>query len=379
MPSSPFRVVVAGGGVAGIESLLALRSLAGARVELTLLSPDDRFRLRALAIAEPFSLGHAREVPYTRIRRDLGVRHLAVSVTSVDDAHGELTTSDGAVVEFDALLLTTGAVMTDGLEHAMTWRPDGSQERLGGLLRDLEEGYSKRVAFVVPAGPTWPLPAYELALMTAREVAGMGIDPDVTVVTAEAEPLSGFGSDASATLRSALEAAGIELLAGTTVRVVKRAGLRLETEPIGPDIPIDRVVAIPVLRGPAIEGVACDEYGFVRVDGGGMVEGCARTWAAGDCVVSPLKMGGLAANQGSRAAHAIAVAAGAMPPLEDNDELVLHAVLMTGETSIALDGRALAPVPGAPHWWPARKVGSRYLEEYLARIAIEAELAGAAA
>ena len=37
------RVLIAGGGVAGLEALLALRDLAGDRVELTLLSPETDF------------------------------------------------------------------------------------------------------------------------------------------------------------------------------------------------------------------------------------------------------------------------------------------------------------------------------------------------
>ena len=53
------------------------------------------------------------------------------------------------------------------LPAATTWTPERDPEVFGGLLRDLEEGYTKRVAFIVPPGNTWPLPAYELALMTA--------------------------------------------------------------------------------------------------------------------------------------------------------------------------------------------------------------------
>ncbi|MQA75247.1 MAG: hypothetical protein GEU88_13040 [Solirubrobacterales bacterium] len=34
----PFEVVVAGGGIAGLEALLALREIAGERVSLTLVS-----------------------------------------------------------------------------------------------------------------------------------------------------------------------------------------------------------------------------------------------------------------------------------------------------------------------------------------------------
>src|SRR5947209_11261110 len=56
---SPLRVLVAGGGVAGLETILALRALAGSRVALTLLAADPEFVVRAGAVGEavPRSLG----------------------------------------------------------------------------------------------------------------------------------------------------------------------------------------------------------------------------------------------------------------------------------------------------------------------------------
>ena len=368
MPTSPFRVVVAGGGVAGIESLLALRELAGDRVSLTLLSPADRFRLRAFAVAEPFALGHAPEVAYTRVARDLGITLITATAVAVDDDRRELCTDDGRTVPFDALLLTPGATMTDAFEHAMNWRPDADPERFSGLLQDIEGGYIRRVAFVVPPGPSWPLPAYELALMTARQAGGMGIDAEIIVITADRDPLAFFGLEAAEALRSELDAAGVRLVTGMVARPVSRPSLHLALTPAADSIAVDRIVAMPLLRGPDIAGVSSDEHGFINTGPHGLVKGCTRTWAAGDGIASPLKLGGLAAHQANRAAHDIAIAAGVdVPHLEADDELVLHGVLMTGEAPVALDDRALEPAAGAPRWWPDRKVASRYLEAYLAR------------
>ena len=42
-----FHVVICGGGVAAIEGLLRLRSLAGDRVEVTLVAPNEEFGLPA--------------------------------------------------------------------------------------------------------------------------------------------------------------------------------------------------------------------------------------------------------------------------------------------------------------------------------------------
>src|SRR5215213_7275582 len=48
------RVVVAGGGVAGLEAVLALQSLAGELLEIELLAPARHFTYRPLAVAAPF-------------------------------------------------------------------------------------------------------------------------------------------------------------------------------------------------------------------------------------------------------------------------------------------------------------------------------------
>jgi sulfide:quinone oxidoreductase len=43
MGDSSLRVLIAGGGAAGLETMMALRALAGERVDLTLVAPDDEF------------------------------------------------------------------------------------------------------------------------------------------------------------------------------------------------------------------------------------------------------------------------------------------------------------------------------------------------
>src|SRR3954452_16439663 len=53
---SSLRVVIAGGGVAALETLLALRVLGGLRTAITLLAPQPDFLLRAATVGEPFEL-----------------------------------------------------------------------------------------------------------------------------------------------------------------------------------------------------------------------------------------------------------------------------------------------------------------------------------
>ena len=91
-----------------------------------------------------------------------------------------LSPPPGSACSYDALLVAVGAGSEPAFRHVLTWTPETDAELFGGLLRDLDEGYLKRVAFVVPPGVAWALPAYELALMTAWQAWGMGHD-DVQV------------------------------------------------------------------------------------------------------------------------------------------------------------------------------------------------------
>jgi hypothetical protein len=121
---------------------------------------------------------------------------------------------------------------------------------------------------------------------------------------------------------------------------------------------------VPRIVGRMIEGVAMDEEGFVVAGDDGLVEGCERTWAAGDGIVSPVKFGGLATHQARVASAAIARRAGA-EDVPDPGEAVLHGRLLIGHRTRRLRGRGDAE--GAPLWWPHGKVAGEYLPRWLAQ------------
>ena len=358
-------VVIVGGGVAGLEALLGLRAMAGDRVRLTLVAPERDFSYRPLAVAEPFGLGHAYRVPLSQFTDDVDAELVVDAAVGVDDAVGRLRLRENGERPFEALLVAPGARPVSGVEGAITWWPGGDPETYGGLLRDIDEGYSKRIVIAVPAGAVWPLPAYELALMTAGQAAAMGHDDvSVTVVTPERQALSLFGDEASSAVADELRAAGVELRTGVVARRDK-AGLLLE--PGGEHVAAQRVYAVPRLLGPAIDGLPADEEGFILAGDDARVEGCERTWAAGDAVVSPIKFGGLATHQARRAAAAIARMAG-VDDAPDPGEPVLHGRLLVGRRTRSLSGRGDAE--GAPLWWPQGKVAGEYLPRWLTEHAV---------
>jgi sulfide:quinone oxidoreductase len=365
----PLRVVVVGGGIAGAEVMLGIRELAGDRVALTLVSPSVELVLPALTVAEPFALGHAQRYRLDDLLARAHAELVAGSLAAVDEPGREIRLDDGTVLSFDALVIAIGATPVARVEHATTWWPSANSEEFSGLLRDMEEGYTKRVAFVIPTGAVWPLPLYEIAMMTAREVAGMGIDDaELTVITPEAVPLAMFGSQASTVVRDELDAAGIGLETATVARVQRGHTLQVVLQPTVRRLEVDRVVALPGVEGPAIPGTTHNAAGFILVGRDGQMRGSETVWAAGDVIAYPVKFGGLATQQADRVAAEIAARTG-IEPAPGPAGLKLQGVLMTGGQPRSLGaGPATSPPARRPMWRPTGKVFGKYLTAFLAEL-----------
>jgi sulfide:quinone oxidoreductase len=370
MSAQPYRVLVAGGGVAGLEALLALHEIAGDRVALTLLTPEREFTYRPMAVAVPFARGHMQRHDLADFGRHVGAELVRGALAEVDAPGGAIVTTDGRRLDYDALLVAVGAGSEPAFSRVRTWTPELDRDVFGGLLADLEEGYAKRVAFVVPPDVAWPLPAYELALMTAWDARDMGQDDvEVTIYTPEEAPLGIFGSEASTGLRADLEEAGVAVETGVVVSEDPAAPARLVAQPGARPLDSQRVIALPRAVAPGIGGVPVDERGFIEADDHGRV--AENVWAAGDAIAYPIKQGGLAAQQADAAAEAIAAAAGAeIEPAPFRP--VLRGVLLTGRGSAwirrDLGHDAAGEAERHALWWPPTKIAGRYLAPYLASL-----------
>lgn len=379
MTASPLNVLVAGGGVAGVEALLALRDVAGEQVAMTLLSSSRDYVHRAMAVTETFSLGHAAHVPLARVAEDTGAELVEGQLAEVRLSDRRVALADGRELAYDALLLAVGGRSVPAVPHALTWTPESAPELLGGLLRDLEDGYCTRgVAFIVPSGVAWALPAYELALMTARQVQGMGQNPPLFVLTPESAPLAVFGTDASRAVWEELDAVGISVRTHAHVELEHSDPLTAIIEPEHERLPLSRAVALPRQLGPGLSGVPADDHGFLRTDQFMKVERTERIWAAGDGVDYPVKQGGLAAQQADVAAQGIAALAGVnLTPQPFRP--VLRGRLMTGRHARWIPigepgGESVGGAPARALWWPPAKVAARYLAPYLTNLEGPSEL-----
>lgn len=364
------RVLIAGGGVAGLEALLALRDLAGDRVELTLLSPEEEFVYRPMAVAEPFSRGRADRYPLADITSDVGAELIRGALVEVDPASRTAVASTGQRLSYDALLVAVGAGSEPAFRRVLTWTPETDAELFGGLLRDLDEGYLKRVAFVVPPGVAWALPAYELALMTAWQAWGMGHDDvQVTIYTPEDAPLGLFGTQASVAVRVDLEEAGVQAETGVYVAEDPQDPARLILHPGERTLEAERVVALPRAVGPRLPGLPANARGFIPTDLHGRVPDVDAVWAAGDAIAFPVKQGGLASQQADAAAESIAAHAGAeLDPRPYRP--VLRGMMLTGRGKAWMRHQPAGGGEGTAVrralWWPPTKIAGRYLSPYLA-------------
>ncbi len=359
------RVLIVGGGVAGMEAAIALRELARDQVEVEMCSPRKDFVYRPFAVAEPYG---SRMLTYDL--RQLTARCEASfrlgTVGSIDSERQRARMHDGEELSYDHVIVACGTRLLAGVAGAVTFWGAAEDSRVQGVVRGLRERGLRRVAFTMPAGCNWALPLYELALLASSELSGAGVDgASLVVVTPEDTPLQSFGSRASERVAQLLAERGIEVVAAA--QPVKFDGSLLTAAPSA-TIEADAVLSLPHMEGRQIDGVPHDLNGFVAVDGHGRVSGVQHAFAAGDVTSFPIKQGGISTQQADVAAEAIAAEIGC--DLDPKPfEPVLRAVLWTGAEPMYLtrgNGQASPASNEPPGQVDARdKIIGRYLTPFL--------------
>jgi sulfide:quinone oxidoreductase len=364
-------VLIAGAGVAALETLLALRALAGDRVDITIVVPELTFIDHSMAVDKPFKPQHVRGLQLQDTAAELEARWHRGALDRIGHEQRRAVTTDGDELPYDILVLAVGARSEREWqsEGVLTYRDGRDNPSYRLLLHQLREGRVNRVAFVKPAGPSWPLPLYDLALMTAAECAANGrSEVELTLVTPEEEPLGIFGSPASAAIGGLLQESRI-VLHTSSYGVPSHPG-RLDISPGERRLHVDRIVTVPRLVGPRLRGVSCGRGGFLHVDAHGRLAGLDGVFAAGDATAFPIKQGGLAAQQADAVAEAIAASVGAdIDPQPFRP--ILRGVLLTGgparylRADISGGAGDDSNIAGEALWWPPNKLCGRYLAPYL--------------
>ena len=291
----PLKVVIAGGGVAGLEALLALSALGGRTRRRRAGEPQRRVRLPAAAGCRALrQRRRAEDRARAHRRRRRGASHQGRAGLGRPGAR-TVTTASGDTLAYDALLIALGANPVEAVPGALTFSGEAERRRFAELLATLGRRGMRRLAFVVPPAATWSIAAYELALLTAAERDARRLQGvEITLVTHEAAPLDLFGPAASQLVAARLEEAGVSLRLSSRAERFEDGRLHLAG---GESLTADAAVALPALEVPPLPGLPQRQNGFVQTDTAMHVDGLEAVWAAGDATWFPIKQGGLAAQQ----------------------------------------------------------------------------------
>ena len=362
------RVVIVGGGIAGLEAALALHHLAPDAAQLTLVAPEPEFHYKPMVVLEPFSRQPARRHELAPALEQLGGRFVKAALVGVHPDEHAIELAGGERLGYEMLIVAVGGRARPAYEGADTFWAARGDLPIDEVLERAAGHPSRTLAFVVPPGCSWPLPLYELALMTRRRCEEGGpYGVSLLLVSPEQSPLAVFGVAPSQELAELLRARAIDF---EPFRSVVERGGKLLRLPGGKPLEAGAVVALPTIEGPGVHGLPADDHGFVPIDEQARVIGVEDVYAAGDGTDFPVKQGGIATQQADAAAEHIASRLGAaVHPTRFRP--VLRGQLITGADSLHMKhelagGRGAGAASLDCLWWPPGKVAGRFLAPWLA-------------
>lgn len=366
----PLNVVICGGGIAAAECLLRLRRLAGPRVAITLVAPHEYLSYRPLTVFVPFGGSPATRYPIGKLAASADAHWVRDHAAWVNLPGRTVHTSNGQSLRYDALLLALGGKERKPNPHTALFSDRDGGQTYRGVVEEIGDGTITSLALIEPTGPCWPLPLYEIALLTAKHARDHGLQPQITLITSYPNPLYPFGADIGVTVGHLLETAGITVHLRTNSSVAEAQLIHLE--PAGIDLHPDRIVTLPTITGPNLRGVPGDAHDrFIPVDDRCRVPDTGgRVFAAGDATDLPVKHGSLAAQQADTAAAGIAHLAEAGPapgPLHP----VLRGTFFTGDAPLYLQAHLIAETSWRaelltePNWPLDQLVAADELAQYL--------------
>jgi NADH dehydrogenase FAD-containing subunit len=310
------RVVVVGGGFAGLEALFLLRMRLHDRVDLTLVSDRDAWVFKPNSIYVPF--GAEPESLLVDLAEPLRKRHVSfvqapVAAVATDTRH--VTVADGTSLPYDYLVLATGSGMRPeeipGLaEHAESiWTTEemlSLRAAFEALRNRAAGGEEQAVLFLVPPGNKCAGPLYEMVFMLETWLRREGVRDRVRIAysTFEQSFIQAFGPRLHDVVRSEFAERGIEGQIAQPVQEIVAGEARFAG---GLAQPFDLLVSFPpYVAAVAYDGLPSDERGFLLTDfETRQVQGHPEIYAPGDAGDFPVKQAFLAFLQADAVAEHI--------------------------------------------------------------------------
>ena len=299
------RIVILGGGTGGTLAANRLRRVyAESEASVTVVDQDDRHVYQPGLLFVPFGLAHPEEIVRPRGRQlRKGIEYLRDGVDRVELATNQVYLLDGSVLNYDVLLVATGAVLvpeeTDGLtgpgwmDKVFTFYSPEGAAALEAALATFDGG--RVVVNVVDLPIKCPVAPLEFCFLADWYFQERGIRDrvELTYVT----PLDGAFTKpvAAAHLAGMLADKGVELVTEFNTGEVDGSGGRLVAYD-GREVAFDLAVVVPLHGGAPYVGRSPglgDELNFVPTDERTLQSKCApNVFVIGDAANVPASKAG---------------------------------------------------------------------------------------
>lgn len=305
MPVMTHRIVILGGGTGGTIAANRLRrAFTPEEAAITVVDRDDRHLYQPGLLFVPFGLADAAHLVRPRHRQlHRDICFTEEEIDRVDTAAGEVHLGDGAVLDYDVLIVATGARLVPGETEGMTdggwletvfpfYTVDGAVA-LAGALERFEGG--RLVVNVVDMPIKCPVAPLEFAFLADWYLRERGIRDrtELAYVTplddaftrpVASKMLSGLLASRGIELVTEFNAGEVDASAGTLYSYDRR------------EQPFDLLVTVPLHAGAAYvdrsPGLG-DDVGFVPADPHTLqARAASNVFAIGDATSLPTSKAG---------------------------------------------------------------------------------------
>jgi len=270
------KVLVLGSNFGGLTAALAVKHELHGDVDVTVVSPSDRFLFNPSLIWLPFGKRSPEDItfPVAPTFEDHGVEFVHAEATDVDPEHKTVTVADGTKYAYDYLVIATGYrnkldVVPGLTENAVTITTLPDAIKAGEAWKKfLDDPGPVVIAATQGAGCFGA--AYEFLFNTSYQLRKAGIKKQVKLSYVTAEPFLGhFGigglPHGEALLGMFLKKEKIEAHVGGPIDHIAKDAIVLGD---GTEVPFKYAMVIPPFVGQEVirkNALLSDEKGYVKV------------------------------------------------------------------------------------------------------------------
>jgi len=367
------RVVVLGGGFAGLETAFLLKHRLREAVDVHLVTDQPNFLFRPNTIYIPF--GSNPDQLLIPLREPAHRQQIALiegAVEGVETGARLVHLRQHPPIAYDDLVIATGAAVRPaeipGLEtHAFSlWTPADMlrlRRELERVVERAERGKPARLLFLIPPHNQCAAPLYELVFMTDSWLRRHHLRDlvSITLATAESSYVQVFGSRLHEMVTAEFLDRSISGHRGWAVREIRPHQAVFSN---GESLGFDSLIAFPPqVAAVSYRELPLDERGFIRTElGSRRVEGVPGIYAPGDAGDFPVKQAFLAFLQADAVAEAITASVQGTEPRVVFDPITMCVIeqfdkAMFAQVPLRLTGDPLRPVEVRPDAGEEYKVG----------------------